>query len=434
MVNTANWEDHCSLSADGLSLYFVSGPPVLSYSAASDIYVTTRQTKQDPWKPRVAVSGLVNTWDWETTPFISPDCLSLFFARGSVATDIYVSRRATTGAAWGNPTRFGAPINSVRSEWHVFFSLADPTLYYERSNGYYGPYELWQAAMVPTVDFNGDGKVDVRDIAILADNWGKDTSLCDIGPFPWGDGVVDERDLQVLMESLMTPAPKASDVFCDGVLAWVSPSFAQTCDVYFGTSQEAVMTASRTNPQGVLVSQGQMTTTYDPPGSLEFSKTYYWRVDFVVSSPGPAIYPGPVVRFTTEAYARPIKNITATASSFQRGMEPAKTVDGSGLDKNDGHSTTGSDMWLSQGTQPDWIQYQFDKVYALHELWVWNQNQLVEPFIGFGAKMVKIEYSTDGAKWTLLANVPEFARAPGQPGCATTPRSDSVGSRPSMSD
>ena len=40
----------------------------------------------------------------------------------------------------------------------------------------------------------------------------------------------------------------------------------------------------------------------------------------------------------------------------------------------------------------------------------------MEPFIGFGAKSVKIEYSTDGTKWTPLANVPEFARAPGQPG------------------
>jgi len=40
----------------------------------------------------------------------------------------------------------------------------------------------------------------------------------------------------------------------------------------------------------------------------------------------------------------------------------------------------------------------------------------IEPVLGFGAKTVKIEYSTDGTKWTQLANVPEFARAPGQDG------------------
>jgi hypothetical protein len=74
--------------------------------------------------------------------------------------------------------------------------------------------------------------------------------LCDIGPFVWGDGVVDEQDLRVIMESVMTPI-KASDVLCDVILSWISPSFASTCDVYLGTSQRRCP-ASRANPQGVL--------------------------------------------------------------------------------------------------------------------------------------------------------------------------------------
>ena len=36
--------------------------------------------------------------------------------------------------------------------------------------------------------------------------------------------------------------------------------------------------------------------------------------------------------------------------------------------------------------QPNWIQYAFDKVYTLSELWVWNSNQAIESLIGFGAK------------------------------------------------
>jgi len=40
----------------------------------------------------------------------------------------------------------------------------------------------------------------------------------------------------------------------------------------------------------------------------------------------------------------------------------------------------------------------------------------IEPFIGFGAKTVKIEYSPDGTAWTLLADVPEFKKAPGKAG------------------
>jgi len=40
----------------------------------------------------------------------------------------------------------------------------------------------------------------------------------------------------------------------------------------------------------------------------------------------------------------------------------------------------------------------------------------VEPFIGFGAKTVKIEYSTDATASTPLADVPEFKKAPGKAG------------------
>jgi len=33
----------------------------------------------------------------------------------------------------------------------------------------------------------------------MIDNWGTDESLCDIGPMPWGDGVVDIEDLKIFM-------------------------------------------------------------------------------------------------------------------------------------------------------------------------------------------------------------------------------------------
>ncbi|MGE5297072.1 MAG: discoidin domain-containing protein, partial [Solirubrobacterales bacterium] len=160
-------------------------------------------------------------------------------------------------------------------------------------------------------------------------------------------------------------------------------------------------------------------TTYDPEGLLEFNRTYYWRVDtidVVVGSLEPVIYKGPVLSFTTEDFAYPVQNITPQASIAAAQMGPEKTLDGSGLDENDGHSTAPTDMWLSKNTVPHWIQYEFDQVYTLNELWVWNSNQALEPFMGFGAKTVKIEYSTDGANWTVLEGVPEFARASGQAG------------------
>ena len=121
----------------------------------------------------------------------------------------------------------------------------------------------------------------------------------------------------------------------------------------------------------------------------------------------------------------------ATASSAQAGMGPENTINGSGLNAADQHSVDLKQMWLSTGTQPNWIQYEFDKAYKLHELWVWNSNQLIEAFVGFGAKNVTVEYSLDGSTWTALAGVPEFARATARAPMPTIRPSPSAASSPS---
>jgi hypothetical protein len=74
-------------------------------------------------------------------------------------------------------------------------------------------------------------------------------------------------------------------------------------------------------------------------------------------------------------------------------------------------------MWLSSaaGPQPVWIEFQFDKIYKLHELWVWNSNDSLEPVLGLGLKDVSIEYSVNGSDYTTLGTTAEFARAPGMP-------------------
>ena len=61
---------------------------------------------------------------------------------------------------------------------------------------------MWKAAIMPVVDLNSDGIVDADDMCIVVDNWGTDNPLCDIGPMPWGDGIVDVQDLIVLAEHL----------------------------------------------------------------------------------------------------------------------------------------------------------------------------------------------------------------------------------------
>ncbi len=215
-----------------------------------------------------------------------------------------------------------------------------------------------------------------------------------------------------------SPADGATDVPLDTGLSWMSGRDVLAYDVYFGTRIEDVANASRTDPMGVLVSQGQEARTYEPVGPLMIGQTYFWRID--AESPadagaGTTISKGDVWVFTVEPPSYEMTNITATASSSQSGdTGPQKTVDNSGLNAMGLHSTDAKGMWLSDaaGPQPAWIQYEFDRIYKLDEMWVWNQNQVVEGTIGFGAKAVTIEYSVDGADWEPLGDF-EFARAGG---------------------
>jgi hypothetical protein len=213
------------------------------------------------------------------------------------------------------------------------------------------------------------------------------------------------------------PEDEATDVHRDAVLNWTAGRYPSTHDVYLGTVAADVNNASRTNPMGLLAGQGQDDTTFDPTAVFAYGQTYYWRIDEVNKSPDNTISKGVVWSFTAEPYSYAIAGVTATASSAQPSMGPENTVNGSGL-TGDLHGTEGTTMWLSGGAQPNWIQYQFDKVYKLYDLKVWNTNQLIETFIGFGARKVTIEYSADGTTWATLDKVPEFARASGTPGYA----------------
>lgn len=213
-----------------------------------------------------------------------------------------------------------------------------------------------------------------------------------------------------------SPATGAADVPRDVTLHWTPRESSSLHDIYFGTVPADIDTAARANPNGVLVSQAQDVNTYDPASLLVLGQTYYWRVDEVNVTTG-TISKGIVWSFTTEPVGYAVKSVAATASSSQSAdTGPDKTIDGSGLDASDRHSTLDTTMWLSSidGPQPAWIQYEFDRVYKLHQMWVWNSNQPVEPTVGFGAKDVIIEYSADGDTWTALPGLSQFARATGK--------------------
>jgi hypothetical protein len=225
-----------------------------------------------------------------------------------------------------------------------------------------------------------------------------------------------------------SPADEATDVVRDVVLGWTPGPWANTHNVYLGTSLADVNAASVANPLGVLKAQGHDASGLDV-GRLELGQTYYWRVDEVNAPPSSAVIPGKVWSFTVEPYSYPLAGslITASASSQNNAdTGPEKTIDGSGLNAYDQHSTITDDMWLSSAGTPQWIQYEFDRTYKLDRMLVWNSNQVLEAALGFGAKDVSVQYSTDGESWTDLGNF-VFNRAPGAKTCTANTAVDFQG-------
>ncbi len=209
-VNSSNWDNAPSISADGLSLFFDSNRP--GGSGGTDLWVTTRPTTDDPWGTPVNLGPTVNCPASDALPGISADGRTLFLSSydddplrpgGYGSADIWVTRRATVSDPWGTPVNLGPPVNTSASDFSVEISADGSTLYFTSLRpGGVGSYDLWQAPIIPIVDFNGDGIVDALDICMMADHWHTDYQLCDIGPMPWGDGIVDVQDLIVLAEHL----------------------------------------------------------------------------------------------------------------------------------------------------------------------------------------------------------------------------------------
>jgi len=217
------------------------------------------------------------------------------------------------------------------------------------------------------------------------------------------------------------PVDGKTDVPRDVILGWKPGTGAVGHDVYLGTVLDDVEQAATTvDPAGVY--KGRIGTNfYAVAERLALGETYYWRVD-EVEADGATIHEGDVWSFTVELFTYPIENIIAAASSSEEGKEAGNTVNGSGLDDSGLLHTNESvgNMWLSikDGVQPTWIEFEFERAYKLHEMWVWNSNDSLESLIGLGFKDVTIEYSANGIDYTALGTTHEFARAPGAPGYA----------------
>ncbi len=89
-----------------------------------------------------------------------------------------------------------------------------------------------------------------------------------------------------------SPALDATSVYRNTDLSWQAGYYAASHNVYFGTSEAAVTTATTASS---VFKGNQTSKTYDP-GTLNEGVTYYWRIDEVN---GVNVWPGLVWSFTT---------------------------------------------------------------------------------------------------------------------------------------
>ncbi len=198
------------LSPDGLSLYFTSHRP--GTRGHCDIMMAVRENTSEPFGDPIFLESVNSAAYGEWAPDISDDGLILWFFR-STELNILIARRSTRDGEFGVSVELPEPINTPHVEAWPNLSADGCTLYFASNRpGGLGAMDLWQAPIIPIVDLNGDSIIDSDDMCIMVDYWGTDNSLCDIGPMPWGDGIVDVQDLIVLAEHLFEEVPPIEPV------------------------------------------------------------------------------------------------------------------------------------------------------------------------------------------------------------------------------
>lgn len=99
----------------------------------SDLYVCFRQS-DGSWSTPKNLGPYVNTAFRETTPFLSEDMRSIYYAsdRGKDgSSDIFVqTRKDDSWEVWSAPKRFRYPINSKYNDSHPYFNRASGYLYF----------------------------------------------------------------------------------------------------------------------------------------------------------------------------------------------------------------------------------------------------------------------------------------------------------------
>jgi hypothetical protein len=125
-----------SISLDGLDLYFASNRPGPFSPPWPDLWVSHRASVNDPWGEAVNLGAGVNTALFEGSISDSPDQRTAYFAGDYVpgsAFNIYVSRRNTTDEPFGPRVLLAPPINGNGHSFGPALTPSGNTMFFASS-------------------------------------------------------------------------------------------------------------------------------------------------------------------------------------------------------------------------------------------------------------------------------------------------------------
>jgi len=112
-VNTSSWETHCTVTPDGMNLYFVSDRK--GGYGGRDIYRVVKLANGD-WSEAVNMGPGINGPFDEESPFIAVDNKTLYFSSNGAKSmggfDVFVTVRDENNT-WSDPINLGYPLNST---------------------------------------------------------------------------------------------------------------------------------------------------------------------------------------------------------------------------------------------------------------------------------------------------------------------------------
>ena len=111
-------EDDLTLNATETELIFAIN--LGAGNGSKNLYVSTRASLQAAWGAPVAI-GALNTADSDSTPRLSADGLTLYYAttRGGASEDVWMTQRANATAPWGTPTVISTASSGANDRWYA---------------------------------------------------------------------------------------------------------------------------------------------------------------------------------------------------------------------------------------------------------------------------------------------------------------------------